>query len=111
MEYREEQITTCFHPHALAPLVRSCSLTSVIYVIDARTILAPVTPVDVDWDTVHEPLKTGTVARPESELEGDQVNVEARLSVDDIEAVSSNFQPFANFRCAVSPAERMSCLS
>lgn len=60
----------------------------IIYVIDARTVLAPVNPVDVDWDTVHEPLKSGTIARPESELGGDAPpQLEARLSVDDIEAV------------------------
>ncbi|KAL1411042.1 hypothetical protein Q8F55_001989 [Vanrija albida] len=60
----------------------------VIYLIDARTILCPAPPVEVDWDMVAEPSPTKAPdTRPESDLEPDHTELEARLGVDDIEAI------------------------
>jgi hypothetical protein len=57
--------------------------------MDARTILCPMTPVEIDWDTVMEPpANKGAPTRPESELEPEAPGVAAKLSADDIEAVS-----------------------
>lgn len=67
---------------------RTSAHAAVIYVMDARTILSPAASVEIDWDTVMEPLAKSAPTRPESELEPDTLSVAAKLSADDIEAVS-----------------------
>lgn len=85
----------------------------VIYVIDARTILTPLAKVDIDWDTVQEPPPCGPSTRPESELlEADPTGVDARLHLDDIEAVSPLFpsaRARANGRSGASPRAPTCC--
>jgi hypothetical protein len=66
---------------------------TVVYVIDARTVLCPTAPVEIDWDTIAEPPADKVAVhtpptRPDSDLlEPDVADVEARLPVDDIEAI------------------------
>lgn len=57
--------------------------------MDARTVLSPAASVEIDWDTVMEPPAKSAPTRPESELEPDTLSVAAKLSADDIEAVSA----------------------
>lgn len=65
----------------------------VVYTIDARTLLCPAAPIEIDWDTIAEPLAKASVppTRPESALLEHAPDlapeVEARFPVDDIEAI------------------------
>ncbi|GMK55071.1 hypothetical protein CspeluHIS016_0201270 [Cutaneotrichosporon spelunceum] len=83
----------------------------IIYVMDARTILCPVSPVEIDWDTVMEPpANKDAPTRPESMLEPQTPGVEAKLSADDIEAmrqlcVRANVLPILTHADALTSTE------
>ncbi|CAK9784077.1 hypothetical protein CC85DRAFT_325040 [Cutaneotrichosporon oleaginosum] len=82
----------------------------IIYVMDARTILCPASPVEIDWDTVMEPPANKGPTRPESELEPEAPGVAAKLSADDIEAmrqfsVRANVLPLLTHADALTTTE------
>ncbi|BEI81725.1 hypothetical protein CcaverHIS002_0208850 [Cutaneotrichosporon cavernicola] len=83
----------------------------IIYVMDARTILCPVSPVEIDWDTVMEPpANKNPPTRPESMLEPETPGVAAKLCADDIEAmrqfsVRANVLPLLTHADALTSTE------